>query len=161
MNVKNPMPKITIHTSIQAPIELCFDLARDAAFHVESARETGERIVAGRSSGHFQLGDTVVFEGRHLGVRQRLGAKIIEMEVPHYFIDEMTSGIFVSLSHLHRFETISNTITRMTDVIEWKSPLGLLGTLADMLLVKRHLRQFLIQRCRRIKERAEAQTSTL
>lgn len=155
------MPKITLQTSIGAPIEVCFNLARDAAFHVESARETGERIVEGRSSGHFQMGDTVVFEAKHLGVRQRLGAKITEMEVPHFFTDEMTSGVFVSLKHLHRFEKISDNVTEMADVLEWKSPLGPLGTLADLLFVKRHLQQFLVKRCERIKERAEAQTSTL
>jgi hypothetical protein len=34
------MPDIILETRIEAARETCFDLARDADFHVESARET-------------------------------------------------------------------------------------------------------------------------
>ncbi len=111
------MSQIRLCTDIDAPIQTCFDLARDAAFHVESARKTGERIVAGRKSGLFELGDEVTFEGRHLGVRQRLGARIVAMNAPHFFADEMTRGVFRSLRHQHHFETLPNGQTRMTDIV--------------------------------------------
>ena len=41
------MATIKIVTVIDAPIEICFDLARDIDFHVRSMAETGERAVAG------------------------------------------------------------------------------------------------------------------
>jgi ligand-binding SRPBCC domain-containing protein len=153
------MPTLTIETLIAAPQQLCFDLARDAAFHVESARETGERIVAGKAEGYFELGDEVVFEGRHLGVKQRLGARIVAMDAPHRFVDEMTKGVFRSLRHSHQFDALSENQTLMTDVIEWRSPLGLLGVIADKIAVEAHLRQFLKIRCQRLKERAESRES--
>lgn len=149
------MTKITLSIDIDAPIEEVFDLARDAAFHVETARKSGERIVAGRSRGLFELGDCVTFEARHLGVRQRLSAEIVAMEAPRFFADEMTRGVFKSLRHEHRFETLSSGQTRMTDVITWRSPLGFLGLVADAVAVKRHLRGFLISRGAQIKARAE------
>ncbi len=149
------MPQITLHIDINAPIQTCFDLARDAAFHVETARESAERIVAGKSRGLFERGDEVTFEGRHLGVRQRLSAKIIEMDAPYSFADEMRRGIFVSLRHDHRFETLPNGQTRMTDILTWRSPWGVLGRIADKLAVAAHLRKFLKRRAERIKARAE------
>ncbi|RYG56571.1 cell division protein [bacterium] len=155
------MPKIEIATLIDAPIEICFDLARDAAFHVETARETGEMIVEGKSSGHFELGDEVVFEGRHFGVKQRFGAKITALQRPHYFVDEMTRGAFQSMQHRHEFLDRPDGKTRMLDIVEWKSPLGILGKTADFLILKSHLTKFITLRGQRIKERAESQTSTL
>ncbi len=159
------MPKITIRITIDAPLPSCFDLARDAAFHVETARQTGERIVAGRKTGLFELGDDVTFEGRHLGVRQRFSARIVEMDAPHFFADQMTSGVFQSMRHEHHFQTLPGGHTRMTDIVEWRSPLGFLGVIADKIAVERHLRRFLRTRARQIKVRAEKlhknQTSTL
>lgn len=151
------MSQITLQTVINAPLQTCFDLARDAAFHVETARESGERIVAGQSRGLFELGDEVTFEGRHLGVRQRLSARIVEMDAPHGFTDEMTRGVFVSLRHVHQFEALPNGQTRMTDVVVWRSPLGIFGKVADKLAVEAHLRKFLKRRGQRIKARAESQ----
>jgi hypothetical protein len=154
------MPKLELHIDIAAPQKLCFDLARDAAFHIESVHETGERIVNGKSSGFFELGDEVVFEGRHLGVRQRLGARITAMEAPIFFIDEMTRGVFQSLSHRHDFIVQPDGCTRMIDTLEWRSPLGILGLLADALVGTRHMRHFLQLRGERIKLRAESQAQT-
>ena len=155
------MPQIILAIDINAPIQTCFDLARDAAFHVESTRESGEIIVAGKKSGLFELSDEVTFEGRHFGVRQRLSATIVEMNAPHSFTDEMTRGVFAELRHVHQFETLPNGQTRMTDVLVWRSPLGILGKVADKLAIEAHLRRFLKRRGRRIKARAETQTSTL
>lgn len=155
------MSQITIHTDINAPVAQVFDLARDAAFHVETARASGERIVAGRKTGLFDMGDCVTFEGKHLGVRQRLSAQIIEMNAPYDFTDEMTRGVFQSLRHRHIFQELSGGRSRMTDVLVWRSPFGILGIAADKIAVERHLRGFLISRAAQIKTRAETQTSTL
>lgn len=154
------MAQIILSIDINAPLHAVFDLARDAAFHVETARQSGERIVAGRKVGLFELGDSVTFEGKHLGVRQRLSAQIVEMNAPHDFTDEMTRGVFQSLRHQHRFEPLKNGQTRMTDILIWRSPLGILGVVADKIAVERHLRGFLTSRARQIKDKAENQTST-
>lgn len=149
------MTQITLSTLIQAPLETVFDLARDAAFRVETASQSGERIVAGRASGLFELGDEVVFEGRHLGVRQKLGTRIVAMEPPRFFADEMTRGVFKSLRHEHHFETLTDGQIRMTDIVTWRSPLGILGIFADLVAVRPHLRSFLRSRGRQIKAKAE------
>ena len=61
------MPAIHLETSIDAPPEIVFDAARDVTVHIESARDTGERAVAGVTHGPMDLGDTVTWEARHFG----------------------------------------------------------------------------------------------
>jgi hypothetical protein len=86
------MAEINIRTVIKAPIERCFDLARDIDFHTQSLSATEERAVAGRTSGLLELGETVTWEGRHFGIRQRLTSKITAYNRPHYFRDSMIAG---------------------------------------------------------------------
>src|SRR5689334_8091018 len=98
------MPVLTIETKIGAPVELCFDLARDVEIHCATTAGTRERIVAGKSAGLLELGDQVTFEAVHFGIRQRLSSRIIEYDRPHRFTDQMVSGAFKSLRHVHEFE---------------------------------------------------------
>ena len=59
------MTTITIVTKIHASPERCFDASRDLDLHLESMGHTGERAVAGRTSGLIELGEQVTWEGRH------------------------------------------------------------------------------------------------
>ena len=136
------MGHLTIVTQIQAPAAVCFDAARSADAHAESARFSNEKLVApGRLTGYLEPGDLVCFEGRHFGVKQRFCARITEMERPNRFTDEMTHGAFRSMRHLHRFEERAG-VTTMTDVLDWIAPLGGLGRLADRLFLERHMAWF-------------------
>ena len=150
------MPTIILSTLIRAAPAVCFDGARDAQLHLESARETGERIVAGRDTGLWELGDEITFEGVHLGVRQRLTARVVEFERPCFFRDQMTRGAFASLSHSHIFQALPGARTRMIDVVEWRAPLGWMGALVSDKRVEAHLRRFLRQRAWHLKARAES-----
>jgi ligand-binding SRPBCC domain-containing protein len=155
------MPTLVIETKIHAPIELCFDLARSVDAHQLTAASTRERVVAGKLTGLLELGDRVTFEAVHLGIRQRLTAQIVELERPHRFVDEMVSGVFSCLRHVHEFHELfeERPTVLMRDTLEWRSPLGPLGVLADKLFVARHLHKFLLEKQRALAEYAEAQAS--
>jgi ligand-binding SRPBCC domain-containing protein len=134
--------KLTVETRIDAEIEDAFDLARSIDAHVESSAFTGERVVEpGRLSGLLELGDLVTFEGVHFGIRQRFTVKIVEMDRPHRYVDEVVKSAFRFMRHVHEFRT-DGAATIMTDTIEWRSPFGILGRIADVLFVKRHLQTF-------------------
>ena len=148
------MPTIVVETNIDAPIERCFDLARDIGLHCATSSHTQERAVAGVTTGLIGLGESVTFEGVHFGIRQRLTSKIIEFDSPHRFTDEMTRGAFKSLRHVHEFSP-TQAGTLMRDTVVWTSPLGVLGTLVDRLVLERHLRNFLVERNAKLKEVAE------
>lgn len=149
------MTALVVVTRIEAPIELCFDLARDVEAHQQSSAFTGERAVSpGRTTGLLELGDVVTFEGVHFGLRQRFTARITELQRPHLFVDELVRSTFRAMRHIHDFRSIGGA-TIMTDALEWRSPFGPLGVIADAVAVRRHLRAFLVRKQGALKEMAE------
>lgn len=149
------MTTVRVETLIHAPPELCFDLTRDVHVHNETAAFTQERVLTDHPTGLLELGDMVTFEARHLGVRQRLTARITEFDRPHRFVDEVEESIFRSLRHQHLFQAVKEG-TLMTDVIEFRTSIWALGVLSERLVVGPHLRRFLKRRNQALKEIAEA-----
>ena len=148
------MPTLTLVTEIHAPVERCFDLCRDLDIHNRTVEHTRERLVGAKTSGLAELGDVLTFEATHLGVRQRLTSRITEFERPILFADEALSGAFQTLRHRHTFTSVGAT-TLMRDRLEWVSPLGWLGALADKLFLERYMLRFLVIRNRHLKAIAE------
>ena len=149
------MGKVVVETLIELPVEAVFDLARDVETHAQSAAFSGERLVEpGRTKGLLELGDLVAFEGRHFGIRQRFVARIVEMSPPRRFVDEMVRGAFRWLRHEHEFHVHARG-TLMRDLLQWRSPLGLLGRIADALFVERHVESFVRSKQQNLKRMAE------
>ena len=149
------MGEVVIETRIRAPIELCFDLARDVSVHTESAAFSSERVVdPGRTQGLLELGDIVAFEGRHFGFTQRFVAQITAVDRPHRFVHEMIEGTFKWLRHVHEFDS-KDGLTIMHDTLEWKPPFGLIGSLVDLLFLRRHMRWFVATKQSALKRIAE------
>jgi ligand-binding SRPBCC domain-containing protein len=149
------VPRIEVALDIAAPIERCFDLARSVDVHIRSTAFTGERAVAGVTTGLMQLGDEVTWEARHLGVRQRLTARITAYDRPHHFRDSQVHGVFARFDHDHYFEALPDGHTRMRDVFDYTAPLGLLGIVADRLFLTSYMRRFIVRRNREIARLAE------
>ncbi|WP_205503114.1 SRPBCC family protein [Rufibacter psychrotolerans] len=150
------MPIINLSTTIQAPPAVCFDLSRSVDLHQVSTAQTEEKAIKGVVAGLMELGDSVTWEAKHLCVRQKLSSHITAFERPYFFADEMLTGAFKSFRHEHRFEAIAGEATRMTDVFQFTSPLGILGKLADILFLKQYMTHLLLERNRVIKEVAES-----
>jgi hypothetical protein len=53
------MPNIYLETKIAAPINICFDCARNIDLHQQSVVHTKEIAIAGRKSGLIEEGETV------------------------------------------------------------------------------------------------------
>lgn len=149
------MRSVQLDTFICAPLEACFDAARDIGLHCELAQNTDERAIAGRVRGLIGEGEWVTFSARHFGWRFELTARVTRFEAPHRFVDEQTRGPFKRLRHTHKFERLSERQTRMRDTIELECPFGVLGRLAEP-MVARHLRRFLEERARGLKAHLEA-----
>ncbi|GAB3909675.1 SRPBCC family protein [Mucilaginibacter boryungensis] len=148
------MPTIKLITSINAPVEVCFDLARSIDLHKTSMQHTGEKAVAGITDGLIGLNETVTWRARHFGIAMEMTSKITELRYAISFTDEQVKGPFKKLKHLHTFQQ-SGKYTIMTDYFEFESPLGFLGRLADKLMMKAYLTQLLLKRNKTIKETAE------
>ncbi|WOV89105.1 SRPBCC family protein [Sporosarcina oncorhynchi] len=140
---------------IEAPIHVCFDLARNVDVHTVTTAKTKERAIGGVTEGLMQLGDTVTWEAVHFGIKQRLTAKIIQMDTPYSFTDVMVSGAFQSFTHVHTFRKSGNG-TIMEDNFTYTSPLGFIGKIADSLFLERYMRKFLVDRAMELKKIAES-----
>jgi len=148
------MYRLRVSTSINAPITICFDLARNVDAHIESAANTAERVVGGRTSGLLELDEEVTWEGKHFGAIQRFSSKITQLRPYTFFQDRMTKGAFRIFEHDHFFESEGNG-TVMVDVVSFQAPFGPLGWLAERILLAPHLRHFLISRGLALKSMAE------
>jgi ligand-binding SRPBCC domain-containing protein len=150
------VPRIEFLTTIQAPVTRVFDLCRSVDVHMASAAATGERAIGGVTSGLMQLGDEVTWSARHFGCRWRLTSRILAFDRPRHFRDSMVRGVFRRFDHDHWFEQRGQT-TVVRDVFDYTSPGGLLGRIADRLLVERHMRDFLQHRMAVIRDVAESE----
>ena len=148
------MPVIEHHQFIQAPVEVCFDLARNVDIHTQTTLKTKERAVGGVTHGFLEQGDIVTWEAIHFGIKQNLTAKVIFMERPHSFVDIILKGTFHSFVHTHQFkEEAGGTI--MIDKFQYKSPFGLIGVAADKLFLEKYMRKFIVTRAKALKKIAE------
>jgi ligand-binding SRPBCC domain-containing protein len=151
------MPTIRLETFIDASPERCFDLSLSVDLHQRSVAHTHERPVAGVTSGMMKLNDTVTWEAVHFGIKQHLTTKITAYERPHRFTDEMIRGAFQEITHTHEF--ISQPPgTLMIDLFTFRAPLGILGRLAEMLVLTHYMKGLLLTRNRYLKQVAEAGT---
>ncbi|MGE6489037.1 SRPBCC family protein [Paenisporosarcina sp. NPDC076898] len=150
------MPVFEHITYIKAPIDVCFDLARNVEVHMQSTSQTKEVAVDGVMSGLLEKGDCVTWEATHFGVRQRLTAKVTEMVRPDFFIDVQVNGAFQSFTHTHEFTEIHYG-TMMKDTFAYEAPLGIIGRIADKLFLENYMKKFIVSRSNELKILAEIQ----
>lgn len=149
------MPQILLETFIRAPIEQCFNLSRSIDLHTISTAGTKEKAIAGRTHGLIELNETVTWRATHFCIRQKLTSKIKAFEKPFYFRDEQLRGAFRFMKHDHIFTAVEDG-TLMKDVFHFEAPLGLLGRIADKLVLTKYMTRFLTERNAIIKKYAEA-----
>lgn len=148
------MTKIQITTTINASIEIVFNLSRNIDIHLLSTHQTNEKAIAGRTSGLIELNETVTWQGKHFGFYLKHKSIIPEMDFPVYFVDEMVEGSFKSFRHEHSFK-VENSQTIMTDEIFYETPFGIFGKIFDELILEKYLTSFIKKRNQIIKDLAE------
>jgi ligand-binding SRPBCC domain-containing protein len=139
------MTTIHLTTELNADIETCFDTSRDIGIHLLSTKQTDEKVISGRTSGLCELGDKIMWEARHFGLKQQLTVEITKFNRPYFFEDVMLKGVFKSMRHEHHFETNGDK-TVMTDKFQYELPFGMFGQVFDKLLLKNYLTKFLVTR---------------
>lgn len=149
------MQIVVVQTWIAAPQQRCFDAARDLDLHVTSLSHTNEQAVGGRTSGLIELGEEVTWRGRHFGVYQHFTSKITAFHPPDYFQDTMQRGAFKSFVHDHFFSRDVAGGTIMKDVLEFSAPLGVIGRVAERLVLRAYLERLLTMRAGVIKAGVE------
>ncbi len=148
------MPQIHLETFIAALAEVCFDLCLNVNAHEQAGHG---RVVAGITHGQMTLDDTVTWEATHFFIRQRLTSKIVACARPSLFVDEMQRGAFKRWRHTHHFVAQPHG-TLMIDDVDFAAPLGVLGRIANALVLKSYMTHFLTKHNEHFKRMAEAKT---
>lgn len=118
---------------------------------------SGERAVAGVTSGVMKLGDTVTWRARHFGITFHMTSAITEYERPIRFVDEQQRGPFRRWWHEHTFTAVSGgTETVMVDLVEFGSRAGAVGGIVDRLVLDRYMPHLLRRRNAWLKAAVEA-----
>ena len=139
------MTTIQLTTLINAPIQIVFDHARNIDTHQQSANETSEIAIAGITTDLINKGQTVTWRGKHFGFFLEHQSIISEMDLYSYFVDEQLKGHFKTFKHKHFFEEIDGK-TIMKDVLQYETPFGIFGKIFNLILLKKHLTNFLLHR---------------
>ena len=150
------MAKIHLTSFIAAPIERVFDLSRSINLHQISTASSNEKAIDGVLTGLINKDETVTWQAKHLFKTRLFTSKITEMKSPDFFIDEMIKGDFTSFHHEHHFKAAHNG-TIMIDIVNFETPYGKIGKMANAIFLKRYLQKFLIKRNEVIKDYAETQ----
>ncbi|MBZ4036443.1 SRPBCC family protein [Flavobacterium sp. 17A] len=150
------MTEINLTTKINAPKQTVFDASRNIDIHQKSASDSKEKAIAGITSGLINLNETVTWRGKHFGFYLTHKSRITAMNLYDYFVDEMEKGKFKSFKHEHFFEE-ENGITIMKDKLQYETPFGIFGKLFDVLFLKKHLTNFLLERNKVLKEVSKIQ----
>jgi ligand-binding SRPBCC domain-containing protein len=148
--------KLKLQTEIAAPVERCFDLSRSIELHLLGTEQTKERAVDGTTSGLIGMGEFVRWQAVHFGVKQHLASRITAFDPPRYFQDTMIEGAFRSMRHDHFSEAQGPGKTLMTDDFIFEAPLGVLGLIAETLVLKGYMDRLLTHRNAVLKQAAES-----
>jgi ligand-binding SRPBCC domain-containing protein len=143
---------------IDAPIERCFDLARSIEVHVLGNVHFGENALAvgDLTSGLIEMGQTVVWRAKHFWIWQTLTSRMTAFDRPVFFEDTMLRGAFKSMRHEHFFRSLPEGCTEMKDVLYFSAPLPILGKIAEVFVLRRHMHNLLHERNMVLKQVAES-----
>jgi ligand-binding SRPBCC domain-containing protein len=149
------MPSFEVVTLIAAPPARVFHLSLDVDVHTESMAGSSEEAVGGVTAGRLKQGEIVTWRARHFGVYWRMTVRIDSYEPPNHFTDEQISGPFRRWHHAHYFEPDLRGGTIMRDLVDFASPLGGLGAVADTFLLRHYMHRLICGRNKHLKEIAE------
>ncbi len=74
-----------------------------------------------------------------LGIKLDWMTEITQVKEHEYFVDEQRIGPYALWHHQHKIEPIEGGVL-MTDIVTYQPPFGVLGAIANKLLIKKQLR---------------------
>jgi len=134
-------------TESRLSVEQLFDRTRSIDLHLDSQKDSGEQVIGGVTEGLIGEGQEVTWRAKHFGVPLTMTSRVTRLDFPRSFTDEQVTGPFTSFLHVHEFAPTA-TGSNMTDMVEFTAPLGVLGRVAERLILARYLERLIIRRGR-------------
>lgn len=139
------MAAFVVHTRLRCGVAAAFDAGVDIDLHLAAMSGSGERAVAGVTTGRIGPGESVTWQARHFGLRWRMTSKITEYDRPVRFVDEQVRGPFRRWRHEHLFRR-DGAGTLMIDLVDFEAPAGPIGKLVAMTVLRPYLRRLIVRR---------------
>lgn len=86
-----------------------------------------------------------------LGIPLYWMTEITHVQDKQYFVDEQRFGPYSLWHHQHHFKQTATGV-EMTDIVHYKLPLGILGDIANAILVKQQLKKIFDFRYKKVEE---------
>jgi ligand-binding SRPBCC domain-containing protein len=86
-----------------------------------------------------------------LGIKMNWMTEITHVKEGEYFVDEQRFGPYALWHHQHHFKVIPEGVL-MTDILNYAIPYGIIGRLANTILVDKQIKQIFSYREKAIKE---------
>lgn len=77
--------------------------------------------------------------------------EITQMKEKEYFVDEQRVGPYKMWHHKHKIAPVDGGVL-MTDIVSYKPPLGILGSIANQLLIRKQLKEIFDYRKKVVEE---------
>ncbi len=87
-----------------------------------------------------------------LGLKTNWVTEITQIRDKEYFIDEQRVGPYALWHHQHIIEPIKHGVL-MTDIVSYQPPLGILGAIANTLIIRNKLKEIFDYRTKAVDER--------
>jgi ligand-binding SRPBCC domain-containing protein len=126
-----------------SPLNLAKITPSEMAFVVTSDYSADTRIYAGMIITYIV--------SPILGIKMNWMTEITHVKEGEYFIDEQRFGPYALWHHQHHFKTIEGGVL-MTDILNYATPYGIIGRLANTLFVDKQIKQVFSYREKAIKE---------
>ena len=83
------------------------------------------------------------------GVPMKCVTEITHVNAPHFFVDEQRFGPYALWHHQHFFKEIEGGV-EMKDIVHYKTPLGPIGQIANLLYINREVRSIFDYRFKKL-----------
>lgn len=117
------------HTSdFDCPVERLFGYHEQAGA-ISRLIPPWENITVAQSNDSLDVGSMVKIQSKLGPVTQNILAKHTEYRPNELFVDQMLSGPFATWKHEHRFESLGDARSKLTDSIEYQLPMAPMSNL--------------------------------
>jgi ligand-binding SRPBCC domain-containing protein len=152
------MNRIVRSIEIEAPVEQVFEFHLNPRNVVRTAPPASEAVLVRCTHEVLQLATRIAVRSRHAGLPVTLEVEVLDLDRPRLLRDRQVSGPFAHWIHTYRFEPTPRG-TRLTDDVEYDTPLGALSRFILSHRIARELATALecrLARTRRILEQQAA-----
>ena len=85
------------------------------------------------------------------GIKMNWVTEITQVKNHEYFVDDQRTGPYAIWHHEHHFEEIKGGV-RMTDILTYAIPFGIIGQLANAILVEKEVKNIFDYRTKAVNE---------